>query len=372
MKFLAKFSRILVGLEFIFSGFVKVVDPYGTGLKLKEYFEVFSLDLPALSSIFGFFAHNSLWFSLLFCVLEFTLGFALLFKFKMKWSAWIVLLMMSFFTFLTFYSAFYNKVTDCGCFGDFLKLKPWDSFYKDVISMVFILIIFIYRNKFENSEWGTPLTWVGLLISLGLGFYGIYYLPILDFLPYAQGKSIKEQMQIPNIKPDISYTFLDKELKKEIEAKEFLMDTTRFKYLSSKTLNEDDIRPKITDYSLTDSAGVDFTAASFEGKKLLIVIKKPSYVNSEALKAINSSIKAASNAGIGIMLMSSVAMSELGQFVKINKINVPFYTTDEKVLKTMARNHVVFYLLNKGQVTAKWPYSQMPDLNKIKELTIYK
>ena len=115
MKFIANLSRILVGIELIFSGFVKVVDPYGTGLKLQEYFEVFQKDVPALSGFFQIFADNAFILSLLFCVAELSLGIALLVKFKTKWTAWAVMLMMLFFTFLTFYSAYYNKVTDCGC-----------------------------------------------------------------------------------------------------------------------------------------------------------------------------------------------------------------------------------------------------------------
>lgn len=102
MKFIANFSRLLVGLEFIFSGFVKVVDPYGTGLKLEEYFEVFAGDLPAFSSFFQFFAEHSLVLSLLFCALELILGVALVFSFRMKLTAWLALGLMGFFTFFDF------------------------------------------------------------------------------------------------------------------------------------------------------------------------------------------------------------------------------------------------------------------------------
>ena len=274
MKFIANLSRILVGLEFIFSGFVKVVDPYGTGLKLEEYFEVFASDLPFLAPVFHVFADNALMLSLAFCCLELILGVALLFSFKLKVSSWLVLLLMLFFTFLTFYSAFFNKVTDCGCFGDFLKLKPWHSFYKDAISLVFILIIFSYRNKFGKSDLGTPMVLLATIFALGIGVYAIRYLPIIDFLPYAAGKSIPKQMERPDVKPDLQYVFLDKQNNKEIESKEYLADTNKYKYVSSEVLNEDLIKPKITDYSITDTSGNDVTQQTFEGKVLLIILKK--------------------------------------------------------------------------------------------------
>lgn len=144
MKLIANISRILVGAIFVFSGFVKLVDPVGTGIKLEEYFEVFSQDLPALQDFFMFFAHHSLFLSLVFCALEVILGVAALLSYRMKIASFLLLGIILFFTFLTFYSAYFNKVTDCGCFGDFLKLKPWTSFQKDIFLTFFILIIFFF------------------------------------------------------------------------------------------------------------------------------------------------------------------------------------------------------------------------------------
>ncbi|MCD8540045.1 MAG: DoxX family membrane protein [Leadbetterella sp.] len=151
MKILANFSRVIVGMYLIFSGFLKVVDPYGTALKLKEYFEVFAMDLPVLEGFFGGLGASSVTLSVIFCCLELVIGVALLFGFKLKWTAWVALLLMTFFTFLTFYSAYFNRVTDCGCFGEFMKLKPWTSFWKNVVTMVFIVILFVYRKKFSNT-----------------------------------------------------------------------------------------------------------------------------------------------------------------------------------------------------------------------------
>lgn len=367
MKIIANFARILVGLEFIFSGFVKVVDPYGTGLKLQEYFEVFSKDLPIFSGFFQFFADHGLALSVIFCASELVLGVALLFNYKLKWSSWAALLLMLFFTVLTFYSAYFNKVTDCGCFGDFMKLKPWHSFYKDVISIFFISIIFIYRNKFNAFKWGSPFVLVSIVISLGLAFYAIKYLPVIDFLAYAKGKSIPKQMEQPKIKPDIEYKFLDKSIKKEISSKEYLMDTLRFKYLSSETLNQDALIPKITDYSLADSSGNDFTQESFKGARLFVILKKIDGLESIDFEKIKNLNKGISNK-VNSMILSSIPTKDYFEFSKKKNLDIPYYSCDEKVLKTMARTNPCFILLKDGVVINKWAYANMPTSTEILEL----
>ena len=372
MKFLANFSRILVGLEFIFSGFVKVVDPYGTGLKLQEYFEVFATDLPALAPFFHFFAHNSLALSLVFCCLELVLGVALLFNFKIKLTSWLVLGLMTFFTFLTFYSAYFNKVTDCGCFGDFLKLKPWHSFLKDVISMVFIFIIFGYRKKFKKSDIGTPMVLLAVIFSLGVGIYAIRYLPLIDFLPYAAGKSIPKQMERPDIKPEIEYVFLDKSSNEQIESKEYLADTNKYKYVSSVVLNEDLIKPKITDYSVSDSSGNDVTQETFQGKVLLIVLKKLDGLDEIDFSLITKLGTKASKNKIRPMVVTSIATEDFKKFKLRKGLKFDSFTCDEKVLKTMARNNPTFVLLNDGVVVKKWAYNNIPTGEQLNELLIKK
>lgn len=370
MKFIANFSRILVGLEFIFSGFVKVVDPYGTGLKLQEYFEVFAGDLPMFSPFFSSLAHNALAMSLLFCCLELVLGVALVFSFRMKITSWWVLGLMVFFTFLTFYSAYFNKVTDCGCFGDFLKLKPWDSFTKDVVSMVFILIIFSYRHRFGKSEFGTPMVLISAILSIGIGVYAIRYLPILDFLPYAVGNSIPKQMERPNIKPDLQFVFLDIKENSEIESKEYLSDTNRYKYISSVVLNEELLKAKITDYSIADSVGNDFTQQTFVGKVFFIVLKKTEGLEDLDFEPINKLVNKLAKRKVKPMIITSIPTEEYLALQRDKSIMLDYYTCDEKVLKTMARNNPCFILLNDGVVVKKWSYNEIPTANQINELII--
>lgn len=357
----AHIARILVGIEFIFSGFVKVVDPYGTGLKLQEYFEVFASDLPIFSPFFTLLAHQAQLLSLLFCASELILGVALLFSFHIKKTAWIVLAFMSFFTFLTFYSAFFNKVTDCGCFGDFLKLKPWHSFYKDVISIAVILIFFLFRNKFATPKYAHYFVIFSTIFSFGIGIYAINYLPPLDFLAYAKGNNIQKLMEPTGVKPDIIYVFQDKSNNKKVESREYLMDSN-YEYIESFTTNEDEITPKITDYSLSDTSGNDWTAASFEGNKVLITFKKVKSVNEKTWQRIEQFYKNTSkNTSLHIVFVTSDIPQYLSDELSKRNIQAPIYTIDEKVLKTMARVNPVVYQLSNGTVVDKWGYRSIPE-----------
>ena len=365
MKIIANIARVLVGIEFIFSGFVKVVDPYGTGLKLQEYFEVFAVDLPAFSGLFEVFAHQSQLLSLIFCASELILGVTLLFSFKMPKTAWIVLALMAFFTFLTFYSAYFSKVTDCGCFGDFLKLEPWKSFYKDIISLALILIIFYYRKRYSEGTYAGIATIIATILAFGIGIYAKRYLPILDFLPYAKGLSLPEQMKPTGVKPIISYTFLDKKVGEEMESMEYLMDTSQYKYVSSVVLNQNELSPKITDYSVSDIEGNDLTEESFTGNKLLVIIKKFEKVTADELidiKTLSSSLPFES------MVLTSAIITDINKHVSLEKLPGSVYNTDEKVLKAMARTNTVLVLLQDGLVKGKWSSHNIPSSKEVLEL----
>ena len=148
MKVLYTISRYFVGGLFIFSGLIKINDPVGTQIKLEEYFEVFSVDFTPL---FEYLVPFTLILSVILCTLEIVIGLALLMNYKIKITSVVLLSLILFFTFLTFYSAYFNKVTDCGCFGDAIKLSPWESFTKDIMLLFFSLIIFILSRKLKNQ-----------------------------------------------------------------------------------------------------------------------------------------------------------------------------------------------------------------------------
>ncbi|MBI3518359.1 MAG: hypothetical protein HY062_03250, partial [Bacteroidetes bacterium] len=175
-------SRILVGGLFIFSGFIKANDPLGFSYKLQEYFEVFKADSGL--SFFEAFAHIALPLAILLCVSEMALGFMLLIGYKRNLTLGLLFAQIAFFTFLTFYSACYNKVTTCGCFGDFLVLKPWTSFWKDVVLLILITLLISGKESINElfSELITlSLTVIALILFVAFPIYAYRNLPPLDF-----------------------------------------------------------------------------------------------------------------------------------------------------------------------------------------------
>ena len=184
MKLLTSISRYLVGGLFIFSGLIKINDPVGTQIKLEEYFTVFSVDI---APFFDALKPAALFLSVLLSTLEIVLGLAVLLRYKPQLVTKLLLAMILFFTFLTFYSAYFNKVTDCGCFGDAIKLTPWESFTKDIILLVLILVLFLNRKKEElTSGFKTKsIVLAGTLVfCLVISFLAIAHLPFIDFRAY--------------------------------------------------------------------------------------------------------------------------------------------------------------------------------------------
>src|SRR6478609_361285 len=254
-KFIYQFSRFFVGGLFIFSGLIKLNDPLGTEIKMKEYFEVFEQDF---GSFFHYFIPWSLEIGMIMIVFELALGIAVLIYYRMNLTTWVLLALMVFFTFLTFYSAYFDKVTDCGCFGDAIKLTPWESFTKDIVLMVFVLHLFWYRKKYTpvlRSREGHAVVLFVVLICTYAGIYAIRHLPFIDFRAYKIGNNIPQQMIAPEA-PIIEYVFLKDG--KEINSPTFLTEPG-YQYVSSRVTNEEKTKPKITDYLVTDVDGVEKT-----------------------------------------------------------------------------------------------------------------
>ena len=224
-KIALNFARIFVGVLFIFSGLIKANDPLGFGYKLQEYFEVFHL--PFLSGI-------ATGIAILLCVMEIVLGALLLFGFWAKKVTAGLLVVIIFFTFLTFVSAFFKVVTSCGCFGDAIPLTPWQSFSKDLVLLVLIIYLFLYKDLIRpitnNRSWQSASLAIVLCASLLFSQYTYSRLPILDFLPYKVGASIPELMAIPpGAQPDeflIMYNLSNKKTKekKVMSDKDYLKD----------------------------------------------------------------------------------------------------------------------------------------------------
>jgi uncharacterized membrane protein YphA (DoxX/SURF4 family) len=362
MKGLATISRFLVGSLFIFSGLIKINDPVGTAIKLEEYFEVFASDI---SGMFTYFVPFALFFSVVLVVLEVLLGIAVLINFKMKTTSWILGLMIVFFTFLTFYSAYFNKVTDCGCFGDAIKLTPWESFTKDVILVFFIGIIFINRNNFSpviGNRSGTILMSVLTVLNVYVAIYAINHLPYIDFRAYSVGSDIPKKMQVSE---DLKYKYI-----LEKDGKNFEFDTypadANYKFKEMVLLNPE-AKPKITDYSVWNDEG-DFTQETFEGNKLVIITYNVQKANTSSFTNINSLVNALFNSDVEVIVLTASDANLFEQFRHEVQLAAPYYFADATVLKTIMRSNPGIMLMQNGVVQGKWHYNDVPTATEIKKL----
>lgn len=358
MKILAHIVRFLVGGIFIFSGLVKLNDPVGTQIKLEEYFEVFATDMPFMHDFWMALVPLALYLSVLMCAAEVVLGVALLASWRLKQVNWILLALIVFFTFLTFYSAYFNKVTDCGCFGDFLKLKPWTSFTKDIVLLVLIIFL-IWQSKVFRSLPTGSLVAFSAIFSIALAIYAIRYLPPVDFLPYKIGNNIPQLMQPSE---PLRYKYIMEKDGKTEEFEKFPTDTT-YKYKEMVLINES-AKPKITDYKVWNNEG-DFTQETFTGKKLIIIIKNGPDLNVASLAEIRSLINSLKGTGVESLILTSNSDAEIQEIRKAYALDIPYYSADGTVLKTISRSNPGIWLMNNGTVKGKWHYNTTPDKEEV-------
>ena len=373
MRVFYTFSRYLVGLILIFSGAIKINDPVGTQIKLEEYFSLFSTDF---TSIFEILIPYALMISVFLCCLEIVIGVALIINYRMKLISKILLGLIVFFTFLTFYSAYFNKVTDCGCFGDAIKLTPWQSFYKDLILLSFSLIIYFLHSKlryqdgffkikiFEDNVFKNGVIIFISVISLIISYTAINFLPFIDFRPYKVGNYIPDLMQPSEV---LKYSYIMEKNGRNYEFDNYPNDES-FTFKEIKLLNPE-AEPKISDYSLWNEDG-DFTNESFLGNKLFIVIHDVNKLGIDRRK-INEFItklkklKSDINFWVEPIVLTSSDSKSLSSFLDKNKISIKSIYGDATVLKTMIRSNPGFLLMRNGTVRGKWHFNKFPDPTEI-------
>ncbi len=362
MKYLVHLSRIFVGILFIISGFIKLNDPLGFSYKLQEYFGSDVLNLE-------FLIPYALGISVLVVVFEVVLGVFLLIGYKPKFTIWSLLTMIVFFTFLTFYSAYFDKVKDCGCFGDALKLTPWESFTKDLILLVFILILVYGLKHIKPIFKKLPTSVLALLsfiISLWFGYHVLMHLPSIDFRAYQIGNNIQDQMDVPEnaAKPELEYTWT---FNVNGEAQEFVTNGSYPKvdgeYVSveTKTIDEGYI-PPIQDFSI-ESDDENLTAQFLEEENLVIIamydINKG---EDEGVLKIKSFIDNAIEKGYTVIGLTSSGSEDKLQIKADYNLNFDFYLCDEKVIKTIVRSNPGVVILNKGTITNKAHWNDIEDI----------
>ena len=382
MKVVRNISRIFVGLVFIFSGFVKAVDPWGTAIKFNDYFYAMGLEfLVPWAFVLG----------VIMIAAEFVIGFSLIACSKVKLASLGALIFMSIFTPITLWLALENPVSDCGCFGDAIKLTNWQTFYKNIIILIPTILIFVQRNKF-NSKFSNMMQWniagIGALIVGFIMWYSFVHLPIIDFLPYKEGTHLPDLMKAPKDAPKDEYaqmiTLKDTTSGKEIEidVNKYSSDSTywgkgtKYKYISisEPKLIKKGYIPPIHDFNIFDSQNNNYidTALNFKSYVFLFTSPKIEKASNKNIDKINAIYNYALKNNYLFYALTASLQKDIDTFIVQNKIPFPFYMCDEVTLKSMVRSNPGLMLLKNGTVIKKWSYFDFPDIQDIEQLIIKK
>lgn len=365
--------RLIVGILFIFSGLIKANDPLGFGYKLQEYFHVFGLNF------LNDYAH---WIAIALCALEIILGALLILGIAGRKVAWGLLLLIIFFTFLTFYSAFFEVVKSCGCFGDAIPLTPWESFIKDIVLLALIIPIFIYRDRikpFISSLFTRNLLTLFIIIaSFGIGIYTLYFLPFVDFLPYKEGNNLVELRKIPEgAEPDVYEHIYQLKNKTTGEIKK----VTDKEYLGEKLWEDENLEvigdPEsklikkgfelpIPDLIITDIEGTDRTDEVISNPYFNFIVvsrdlTKLSPFDFKALDRINNTIRELSeDYNIRAILATASSTEDVNYLNDQMDLVLETFYVDAVPLKSMVRSNPGVMLMLNGVVVKKWSQHNFP------------
>lgn len=366
-KIIVEIFRVAIGLIFVFSGFVKAVDPWGSAYKFQDYFSAFGL---------GFFDFLALPASFILSAFEFLLGVFLLAGIYRKVTSFLIVLFMSFMTCLTLYLAIANPVSDCGCFGDAFVITNWQTFIKNIIILPASILVFLWHRQmtFLFSKKSRSLVILfSLIFIFGISFYSYTYLPILDFRPYKIGNNIREQMEIPEGAPTDVYetTFI---YEKDGVEQEFTLDTypkegSGWTFVDAKSkLIEKGYEPPIHGFSISDEEGYDVTddILSYDGYTFLLIAHKLEKASDSNIDLVNDIYDYSQAHGYRFYCLTSSLPEQMEEWREKTGAEYSFYTVDDIILKTIVRSNPGLVLLKDATIINKWADRNLPDDSQLK------
>lgn len=360
---ITQFSRIFVGCLFIISGLIKLNDPVGFSYKLAEYFGEPVFNMPFLIPL-------SLGLAIFLVILEVALGVMLLIGYKAKTTIWLLLLIIVFFTFLTFYSAYYDVVKDCGCFGDVLHLTPWQSFTKDIVLLFFILILFFNAKLVKplfNKSIVNVLAYASIVACIFIAIWVLNHNPIIDFRAYKVGNNIEKGMEIPEGAPQsvVEMTFI---YNVNGENKEFseadlmnIPEGATFVDRKDKVIKEGYV-PSIFDFTMVKD-DVDHKDELLKEPKLVIFVTYDLTLSDPSgMKKLEKINKEAKAKGYKVIGMTASGQDVIAASKKQYGLNFDFYFCDAITLKTIERANPSIVVLHEGTIMQKLNYNDAEDL----------
>jgi len=362
-KIILNASAVLLGAVFVFSGFVKAIDPLGTCYKIQDYVEAFGMS----QWVPGFLP---LLLSVALCCLEFMVGVMLLLRVRKRIASLLALVMMVFMTPLTLYLALTDPISDCGCFGDALVLTNWQTFYKNVLLLCCAIVVYMDYKSLGNllspkKAWMVSV-WTFIFI-LGVAIYALYYIPLLDFRPYKVGVNIPEAMEIPE---DAELSEYDTRfvMEKDGVKKEFGLDNypdSTWTFVESKTvLLKQGYEPPIHDFNLMSlETGEDVTSDVLEhrGYTFLLVAHRVEEADDSDIDLVNEVFDYSVEYGYRFYALTSSPDEEIEAWRENTGAEYEFFLSDDIVLKTVIRSNPGLLLLKDGTILNKWSSKNLPD-----------
>lgn len=363
-RVLRNISRWIVGIVFIFSGFVKGVDPLGTAYRIEDYFIAYGTEWASFLSV---------GLSVFLSTVEFVLGLALISGMRMQLVSKVLLWMMIFFTGLTFYDALYEPVPDCGCFGDAIKLTNWETFYKNIVLIIFVLVIYFSRKKFKINIPRSIQTLILFLYLAGFGYFSVYnynHLPMLDFRAWKVGKQMNPDGEQETL------VYLTYQNKATGEQKEYLSPDypwndsvwlANWEFVDQRT----EVVGELADHGLfaEDENGNDMTTVILDSPNIFVVVAYDlSKVSASSFDKIAAIDAIASAEGNGIIWLTSTLPDEVNALSEQHPELYEVYYADDIVLKTMVRSNPGLMLMDQGVVMQKWHHNDFPQGEELKQL----
>jgi uncharacterized membrane protein YphA (DoxX/SURF4 family) len=362
MKYILWLLRIIVGVLFIFSGLVKANDPLGLSYKMDEFFEVWGT---------MWATKYSLALSVTMIAFEIIAGVAVLLGYAYRVFSFLLLLLITFFTFLTAYVLFSGKIKECGCFGDCIKITNEETFWKDVALLVMILILFFFRNRVKPIFSGYPS--VALLVlttffAFGIQWWALEHLPFYDCLPYKVGVDINADRKIPpGAIPDKYETMMIYEkdgVKKEFTMENYPWQDTTWKFVdrTDKLVQKGNAEPKIKDFVINDVEGNEQTEQilTTPGYTFLFFVKDPAKARTDNMDRLRELLEYCNANNIAFYAVYSCDKETAERYNKEWKLNAPITILDVTTSKTALRSNPGLMLLEQGVIRGKWSFRDYP------------
>ncbi len=365
LKISAECCRILIGVVFIFSGFVKAIDPAGFAIKIGEYLTSFGLEsFMPLSTLAAFNL----------CSIEFMLGVCILLGAYRKYAALLILVFMAFMTPLTLYLALFDPVHDCGCFGDAVVITNWETFYKNILLSAAAVLLYIQHKRLfpfytYKVYWFIPL--FAYLFCNTFAYWNIIHQPMIDFRPFQVGANIPSLMDVPEnaAEDEYRYAFVYEKdgIKKEFDLDHLPTDSSWVFVESTTELIREGYRPPIEAFNLYTTLGKDVTGEILAdtGAVFLLLAPKLEKASDSRIDEINSLYEYTTDHHIAFYGVTGSSLEEISYWTDYTGAEYPFLQADEVLLKTIIRSNPGLVLLKGGTILGKWNYRDIPDETRL-------